>query len=44
MIKVAADFNKKYGFCKNSQSDDSFFIVRSAINTKYSDLNIKFFK
>tara|TARA_Y100000748_G_C15491490_1_gene486651 strand:+ start:128 stop:865 length:738 start_codon:yes stop_codon:yes gene_type:complete len=44
MINVAADFNKKYGFCKNVQSENAFVIVRSAINNKYSDLNIKFFK
>ena len=44
MINVAADFNKTHGFYKNFHSEDSFFIVRSAINTKYTDLNIKFFK
>ena len=44
MINVAADFNKRHGFYKNSQQEDPFFIVRSAINNKYSDLNIKFFK
>lgn len=43
MINISADFNKKRGFF-NSNSNDSFFIMRSAINNKYSDLNIKFFK
>jgi len=43
MINVAANFNKKHGFF-NSNSNDSFFIIRSAINNKYSDLNIKFLK
>mgnify|MGYP006083575759 CR=1 FL=1 len=43
-INVAANFNIKHGFCKNVQSENSFVIVRSAINNKYSDLNIKYFK
>ena len=43
MINVAADFNKRRGY-SNLRSNDSFFITRTSINNKYSDLNIKFFK
>lgn len=43
MINVAAYFNKRQGFF-NSNSNNPFIITRTAINNKYSDLNIKFFK